>query len=527
MSSILNLADVLGAKAEELGSQVFLRSGDLLSSPAEISYAEMDELVGQVALAAGGGLATGGRSQRRAPRIMTIGGDAIDQAAVWLACQRLGAVWAPLNSLLSGAALDQVLAMAQPDLIVSPRDLSIATEHPEPVRFSQLVQDGSGGGLSNPEHMPQPDDQAKLMFTSGTTGDPKGVVWSRRCEAMWAESYANELLDVSTGSSLFTCLPLAHVTAQGTVMAALLRGATLAVAPEFLPFVFWDQIRAVQATRFTYVGTILATLARRRPLASDRQHPVDRIVGAGAPVAQWRQIEERFGVTIVETWGQTESAGCYSRPDSLPQRPGSVGVVPDRFEVAFDRDDEPIADPAVVGELLIRPTEGGAIFDGYLLADGSIESPYDDEGWYHTGDRMKLADDGHLEFVVRQRESIRRRGEIIAATPIEDAALQHAAISEAAVIAVRSDDGVDEEIKLCAVADGPPPEPAELHRFLRDRLPRFMVPRYIQFLDGLPKTGSTRIQKFKLDAGTTSAWDARHRRRRQEPEKDHDPSQLR
>lgn len=493
-SARLDLSRELHRQAQRLGSKPFLQLPE-----GSLSWSDVDDLVGRVA----SGLVERGHGPGAV--LMTAGGSASTQLAVWFAAQRIGAIWAPLNPLLSGRPLTQIVSQARPDLVV------VDSGSPAEVTSSPLtlidIHDLLGHDvLGPPAQEPDPARRAKLMFTSGTTGEPKGVVWSRRCEAVWAEAYGRELLDVDEGAGLFTCLPLSHVTGQGTVMAALQRGAVLTLADGFSPFRFWDQVGTSGAERITFVGTILSTLLKRRPGPEDRAHNLDRIVGAGAPIARWREIEDRFGVEIMETWGQTESAGCYTRPERLPQRPGSIGTPTDRFEIRLD--------DSVGGEMLIRPTDRGAIFDGYLRADRTLESPYDEDGWYHTGDVVRLADDGELEFVVRHRESIRRRGEIIASVPIEEAALAHPGVAEAAAVGVQAADGADQEIKLSFIAlETPKPvEPAELHRFLRDRLPSFMVPRYLEAVTALPKTPSTRIQKFKLNATVDGAWDARRRR---------------
>lgn len=490
----LDLSSELHRRADRLGPKPFLRLPD-----GDLSWAETDERVGCVAA----GLVDRGFGTGAV--IMTAGGAVSTQLLVWFAAQRVGAVWAPLNPLLTGRSLAAVAAHADADVIViDPGSTAEAALLGPP---AVDIDDLTAADPYLPPTWPYPSDaRAKLMFTSGTTGDPKGVIWSRRCEAVWAEAYGRELLDVAEGEGLFTCLPMSHVTGQGTVLAAMQRGAVLTVADGFSPFRFWEQVRASEARRFTYVGTILSTLLKRRPGPEERDHQLDRIVGAGTPVKRWPEIEERFGVTVVETWGQTESAGCFTRPARLPQRPGTIGQPCDRFDIHLD-------DPETGSELLLRPTDRGAIFDGYLRPDGTIESPYDSAGWYHTGDVLRRDPDGALTFLGRRRESIRRRGEIVASTPIEEIALEHPGVFEAAAVGVASDDGADEEIKLCFTETGPEPtDLADLHRFLRDRLPGFMVPRYLQAVPTMPKTPSTRIQKFKLASAHDGVWDARRRR---------------
>ncbi|MDQ6747038.1 MAG: ATP-dependent acyl-CoA ligase, partial [Candidatus Dormibacteraeota bacterium] len=133
------------------------------------------------------------------------------------------------------------------------------------------------------------------------------------------------------------------------------------------------------------------------------------------------------------------------------------------------------------------------------------------EGWYHTGDLLLQHPEGDYTFAGRLREAIRRRGEMIPAASVESAALEHPWVLEAAAVGVPAPEGVEEEIKLCAVArEGRTLDPAELHAHLRSRLPGFMTPRFIAILEALPKTPSTRVRKVELsEAGSATAWDAR------------------
>ncbi len=455
--------------------------------------------------------------------------------AAWFGCAKAGAVFMPVNPLLGGEPLRSVVAHARaatavveasllPELgavvgglphlrrilVAGPSDrVEVGTVPTLPL---DLLLDAAPS--SAPDQLSgDPGAPAKLMYTSGTTGVPKGVLWSRVCEATWGSAYGDELVPVEPGEGVYCCLPLSHVTCQGTTLATLWRGGCITIDSGFDAFGFWNRVREADAKVFTFVGTILAVLARRRPLADDADNPVGRILGAAAPAELWREIEDRFQLTIVDVWGQTETASCWTMPVALPQRPGTVGRPTDRFETrlsALDGDGDVL--PGRPGELWIRPTRPHVMFEGYLTAEGLDRSAWTEDGWYRTGDLMAIDEDGDHTYVGRIREAIRRRGEMIAAGDVEAAARAHDDVAEAAAVGVPADDGVEQEIKLCIVPQADVVlDPAALHDHLRKHLPRFMVPRYVEVRADLPKTPSTRVRKFALEAeGTASAWDSRH-----------------
>ena len=494
----------------------------------ELSYADADGLADRMAqVLAGLGVRPGDLVAALAPNCVAM-------LATWFGCAKLGAVWMPVNALLVGAPLRAVLGHARVGVVVCHPLLlaelgplrselpelrcvlvpGAATEVPAwGLSLDRLLEEATtspppplGGG---------PEARAKLMYTSGTTGQPKGVVWSRGCEATWGRHYGDELFLTAPGETAYTCLPLFHITAQGTVLGALWRGGRVVVDRGFDPLGFWRRIRESEAVLFTFVGTILAVLARRPERAGDHDNPVRRILGAAAPTDGWRDIERRFGVEILETYGQTETASCWMFPRELPSRPGRVGTPSARWEARLvDEAGRPTAE-GQPGELWMRPLEPEVIFSGYLDEAGGVRPALDSEGWYHTGDLLVRHREGDFSFAGRLREAIRRRGEMIPAGTVEAAALEHPAVLEAAAVGVPAPRGVEEEIKLCAVPrEGRSLDPAELHAHLRSRLPSFMTPRFIAILEALPKTPSTRVRKVALsEAGTDGAWDARGPRR--------------
>ena len=512
------LAEILESRAG-LGGREFLVLPD-----ARLTYADADELADRAASV----LADHGCG--RGDIVMARCENGWAMVATWFACAKLGAIFMPVNALLTGDPLRNVMAAAGARLAVCDASLlpsleavrshlpalttvlvagsgPVASRYPS---FDRLVE--AAPAVRPPALDDDPGAPAKLMYTSGTTGHPKGVLWSRHCEATWAGAYVG-LLGITEGEGAYCCLPLFHVTCQGTVLGTLLAGGRATIDAGFDAFRFWSRVRTADASVFTFVGTILAALAKRRERPDDADNPVRRILGAAAPTDLWREIERRFGVEIVETWGQTETASCWTSPPALPQRPGTVGRTNPRWEARVVGPDGGGVPDGVEGELWMRPRQAHVMFEGYLGPDGVTDEAWTHDGWFRTGDLLVRDSQGDFAFRGRLREAIRRRGEMIAAGEIEAAALAHPDVAEAAAVGVPAESWGEEEIKLSVVLA---PEAAvtapALLGHLAGRLPRFMVPRYIDLRAEMPKTPSTRIQKYVLrDEGTTGAWDFRGR----------------
>ena len=489
----------------------------LVLPDAALTYGEVDRL----ANAAAGVLLD--RGVREGSVVMTLcnNGEAI--VATWFACLKLGAVFAPLNASLSGDPLAHVLARAAGSVLVCDHDLvdaaRAASRDVESLQQTLVGGDSleraldTAGTAPPPRPRDNPTAPARLMFTSGTTGESKGVLWSRHAETLHAVCYGDELVRIAPGETSYTCLPLFHVTAQGTLLGTMLRGGRTVIDRRFEPLRFWARTRATDAVFFPYVGTIISALMARAPRRDDAGNPVRRAMGSATPSGLWEAFEERFEVTLEEVWGQTETASCWTHARPEGAVIGTVGVPCERFDVRIDRGSGVPADAREIGELWIRPSAPHVIFEGYVSTGTGLEDPTED-GWYRTGDLLSRDQDGLLTFHGRLREAIRRRGETIAPAEIEAVAVQHPGVREAAAIGVPADDGVEDEILLCVVMRATAETtPAALHAFLVRRLPRFMVPRFIRIARTLPKTATTRVRRLELrDAGRAGAWDAKSRR---------------
>ena len=224
-------------------------------------------------------------------------------------------------------------------------------------------------------------------------------------------------------------------------------------------------------------------------------------------------FKQRFGIeTLDQGYGQSEVLGLLHRPDEgQPHKPGSLGQPLAGIEATLLDDDDREVAPGEVGEFCVRPTEPHVIFNGYFWnPEATLRATTN--LWYHTGDLGRRDEDGDWFFVDRKADFIRYKGRNVSSFAVEAAVGAHPAVAECAAHGVRSAELEHEaEIKVCVVLKpGQTVAPEELARFVNDTAPYFFVPRYVEFVEELPRTPTARVQKYRLrDRGITPAtWDA-------------------
>jgi crotonobetaine/carnitine-CoA ligase len=249
---------------------------------------------------------------------------------------------------------------------------------------------------------------------------------------------------------------------------------------------------------------MMSILLKQPPRPDDRDHPVRTVLSAGCPPDRWREFEERFGVRIIEWFGMVDAPGILLNDASRVGSMGRSGVAGVEFRVV-DEDDRPVA-PNAVGELVFRHPDGQLTYY-HTLPDATAEA--NRGGWFHSGDLAAVDEEGFFTYHGRKKESMRRLGENISAWEIETVLNAHPAIRDSAAHAVVSALGED-EVKVCLVAQpGVRPTPEEIVDYCVGRMARHAVPRYVEFVDALPKTATERNQYATLKARgvTAQTWD--------------------
>jgi crotonobetaine/carnitine-CoA ligase len=448
-----------------------------------------------------------------------------DHLHIWFGLARLGAVSVPINVHLKGEGLAYIVDHADARVIVVEADLlpRVQAIRDDVPRLRQIVvrgEDETASAFPRLEDLVASADErndgvdvapeavSAILYTSGTTGPPKGVMLSHRAYLNAAAAFADQFVGATADDVLYTCLPLFHINAQAhTVLPAIGKNATMAIGDRFSASGFWSEIRAHGATIFNSLAAMIPILCKQPPSADDRNHRARLTACAATPRDIWVEFEERFGVRIVEGYGLTETAGfCINNPRH-DVRIGTIGVPMDFVEARIvDAQDRPV--PAGTrGEIAIRAREPHLFMEGYYKREDATAEAMRG-GWFHSGDLGSMDADGYLTFADRIKQSIRRRGENISSWEVEKIVNAHPHVLESAAVGVPSELG-EEEVKVCVVLrPGEKLEPAALVAWCEERMAYFMVPRYVEFRDALPKTATERVEKYKLkQEGIGPAWD--------------------
>jgi crotonobetaine/carnitine-CoA ligase len=354
-------------------------------------------------------------------------------------------------------------------------------------------------------------DPQYIMYTSGTTGPSKGVI-SPHSQAHGVGRSLAQNFGYRPDDVLYTCLPLFHGNALWySAYAALWADAALAVSPRFSASGFWDEIRAAGATQFNSLGAMTNILLRAPASPRDREHRVRQAMIVPLSPRTYREVADRFGVQVTSLYAMTETfAVTMFTPDDPESKGASAGRPRGLAELQIVSDEDDPLPTREVGEICVRPCERGIVMAGYYkMADATVRDTRD--LWLHTGDRGRLDDDGYLYFVDRKKEAIRRRGENISAYEVEMLIARHPSVLEVAAVPVASELSEDEVMVYVVCRDGHRISEEELVRFANSNMAHFMVPRFVHFIEALPKTPSEKIEKYKLkvwaEQNRQSIWD--------------------
>lgn len=449
----------------------------------------------------------------------------VEFLVAWLALAKLGAVTAPVNTAFRGASLVAALDLVESRILIAhdslrglwqPTRSSLATIDTLVVVGGE-ARDGEASYEALLAQTPPPDadpfpavgagDPCLMLYTSGTTGPSKAAMIPHRYVLVQAASVI-EGLGLTPADVLYCPYPMFHIDAAiMTVAPALLMRSVAAIGERFSVSRYWDEMRALDATVFDFMGATLTMLWKAPPSPRDRDHKAR--LGWGVPMPEWApQFEQRFGCRLVELYGSTEAGTFIYTPLDEPRRLGSCGKPLSRWDIALvDRDgfEVPVGEP---GELVVRPREPSILMDGYYRNPAATAEAFR-HLWFHTGDLLRRDAEGFLYFVGRLKDMVRRRGENISAAEVELGIETHPEVLESAVIGVPSE-MTEEEVMACVVVrPGSTLTPRDLADHCASRMARFMVPRYIRFMSALPKTPTDKAEKFRLksDGITPDTWD--------------------
>jgi long-chain acyl-CoA synthetase len=492
-----NLASILTETAEKSGDRTAFKLDDV-----ELTYAMLDEGSARVAgLLKSKGLDTGDRVGLMLPNVPYF-------PAIYYGILRAGGVVVPMNVLLKGREVGFYLEDPGARFVFAWGDFAEAAEegaeaagaetiHVKPGEFEKLLAE------QEPDHDMadrSADDTAVILYTSGTTGKPKGAELTHSNLHKNSAGVSEKLGELSSEDVLLGALPLFHSFGQTCTMnSAVFVGATVTMLPRFDPEKALEIIERDDVTIFQGVPTMYNAMLHCAS-ADDADCSSLRTCmsgGAAMPAELMRAFEEKFGCIILEGYGLSETSpvASFNHPDK-ERKPGSIGTPIEGVEMQVWDDDGNEVAQGEVGEIVIR---GHNIMKGYWNRDDANKEAITDDGWFRSGDMAKVDEDGYFFIVDRKKDLIIRGGYNVYPREIEEVLYEHPAIQEAAVVGVPHDE-LGEEIGAAVVLkDGESLDADELKSYVKEQVAAYKYPRKVWFVDELPKGPTGKILKREIE----------------------------
>lgn len=511
------IGDVLRSRAAEEPDRPYAKCGG-----DWIAFAELDEVTDRVAA----GLA--GLGVGRGDRIALLVPNRQEMIELFFACAKLGAVQVPLNCFVVGEFLRHPLCdSGAATLITDEAGLRSAGAVLGGTDVKRVVSLDDGGDVpvgidavaytelratSRPAPRPElaPRDLFAILYTSGTTGMPKGCMIPNgyyfgnaraNAEAGW----------IVPGDRVFTAFPLFHMGGHHAIVSALVNGASVCVEPQFNASTFLERAQTEGATVLLGVGPMGTAILAQPASPADAERSFRMAMFVPMHPAHQADFEARFNTPVIaEGYGQTECSPATISALGGERKRGTTGRPVAHLQLRIVDDDDREVPIGEVGEIVLRPREPDMVFQGYWAnPDATVETFRN--LWHHTGDYGRVDDDGFVTFVDRKNDALRRRGENISSFAVEAAILRHPAVAQVAITAVPGPLGADDiDVKATIVcAAGAEPTPEELFTFFCEQLPYFAVPRFVELRPSLPLSALGRVQKHVLrsEAVGETWWD--------------------
>ena len=497
----LNLASILTDSAERVPDSPAIRLGEV-----ELTYAELDERSARLATLLGEkGLKAGDRVGVMLPNVPEF-------PVAYYGVLRAGGVVVPMNVLLKEREIAFYLEDSGAKLLLAWHGFAEEARAGAATAGTELIEvEPAAFAALLAEHEPAPgltdtaeDDTAVILYTSGTTGKPKGAELTHANLARNAEVSSRTTCEIGDGDVVLGALPLFHSFGQTVAMnASLSVGACLTLVPKFDPGEALATMQRDGVTHFYGVPTMYGALLHHPERDEFDTSSLRNCItgGASMPVEVLRGFEEAFGAVVLEGYGLSETSpvACSNHPDS-ERKAGSIGTPIEGVEMQlFDEGDNPVPQ-GEVGEVVIR---GHNIMKGYWQRpDATAEAMRG--GWFHSGDMARIDEDGYFYIVDRKKDLIIRGGYNVYPREVEEVLYEHPKIREAAVVGVPHDEWGEEIGAAIVLHDGEELAPEEVSAYVKERIAAYKYPRVVWFIDELPKGPTGKILKREIEVPTTA-----------------------
>jgi crotonobetaine/carnitine-CoA ligase len=521
----MTMGGVVRARAREQPDRVAVR---LLGSAGEaVTYGALDARSDRAAAAfAGLGLSRGDTAA-----VMLDNSPAFLDA--WIGLAKLGVVEVPVNTAYRGNLLTHVLAQTgcrvavvgaaylarlaevAPRLPALTHVLVAGPAHGSPPEvpgkatawFSEVL---AAAPAAPPAVEVGDAEPSVVLYTSGTTGPSKGVAMPHAQMYFFGQEVVS-LQRLTPEDTYFTCTPLFHGNAQFmAAYPALIAGARLVCRPRFSASRWVAQLRESGVTATNLIGVMMDFVWKQPPRPDDADNVLRTVFAAPTASSIVEGFRARYGIeAFTEVFGLTETSAPILSPYGEDRPAGAAGLqAADWFDVRLvDPETDREVPVGEVGELVVRPRHPWTCSLGYFGMPEKTAEAWRNL-WFHTGDALRRDGEGWFYFVDRYKDALRRRGENISSYEVEQGLLSHPGVLEVAVVGVAADsEAGEDEVMAFVVPDpaGPGVTAAQLWEHCLGRVPGFAVPRYVRFVDALPKTPSEKVQKAVLRAEGVTA----------------------
>ncbi|MFX1277867.1 MAG: AMP-binding protein [Promethearchaeota archaeon] len=472
----------------------------------------------------------------KAPKVSVLMESCPEFLFTWFGIIKAGCVFVPIDPYISERHLEHILKDSDTEILIL--DYKYFTEyleckknlpkikkvflHNAPMEFNfgdyfKEYKSLYTQNFQNPEINVFNDDPTEIQYSSGVTGNPKGVVYRNTVLVGVALGFELREIGLSNAEKIFCPIPLSSSTAHFfVVLPSIVYDKSLIITENFDASSFWQDVRKFEPTCFCYFTSHLTNLLYQKPQVNDRVHSIKFAYGFGAGTDLWKSFEERFGIQLHECWSHTEGVGVtINKLGSEGGKIGSIGAPLDFIDLKIVDHNGMILPSGSnnVGEIVVRRSSGNTF--EYYRQPNKIDVNIDKDNWVHTGDFGYIDTDGYVYYKGKRSEIVSKGNEVIFTKDIERVANSHPNIIESSVIPVQNGNDVNIEFKIIAVkVKNHTISHKELSDFLFHNLAYFHVPRYIEIIEGLPKNSGIEYlkevskQEWEDGMSKNNTWDS-------------------